>query len=157
MKRLLMPEEQPVCLALDTASDIAGVAIVEHGVMLGEVTWQARQSHSRQLLPSVDWLLGQVARSKEQVGSIFVCTGPGSYAGMRVGISTAKALSFALDASVIGIGRLAAEALPIVEATGTRVVPVQAAGRAELAWAAYAPGSRGMVEVEPPQLAALGT
>ena len=152
-----MAEERPVCLSFDTASDVAGVAIVEHGVMLGEVTWQARQSHSRQLLPAVDWLLGQVGRAKEQVGSIFVCTGPGSYAGMRVGISTAKALSFALGTSIIGVGRLAAEALPIVEATGARVVPVQAAGRAELAWAAYTPGDGGMVEVEVPQLAPVGT
>ena len=152
-----MAEERPVCLAMDTASDTAGVAIVEHGVLLGEVTWQARQSHSRQLLPAVDWLLGQVGRTKEQLGSIFVCTGPGSYAGMRVGISTAKALSFALGTSVIGIGRLAAEALPIVEATGARVVSVQAAGRAELAWAAYTQGDGGMVEVEAPQLAPVGT
>src|SRR5688572_21362657 len=154
--RVWMPE-RPVCLAIDTASDIAGVAVMEHGVMLGEVTWQARQSHSRQLLPAVDWLLGQVGRTKEQAGSIFVCTGPGSYAGMRVGISTAKALSFALGTTIIGIGRLAAEALPIVEATGARVVPVQAAGRAELAWAAYTPGEGGMVEVEAPQLAAMDT
>jgi tRNA threonylcarbamoyladenosine biosynthesis protein TsaB len=152
-----MPEERHVCLAIDTASDTAGIAIVEHGAILGEVTWQARQSHSRQLLPAVDWLLGQVGRSKEQVGAIFVCTGPGSYAGMRVGISTAKALSFALGTSVIGIGRLAAEALPIVEATGARVVPVQAAGRAELAWAAYAPRAGDMLEVEAPQLAPVDT
>lgn len=148
-----MPDPRPVCLAIDTASDIAGVAIFEDGVLLGEATWRTRQSHSRQLLPSVDWLLGQVERTKEQIGAIFVCTGPGSYAGMRVGISTAKALSFALGTSVIGIGRLAAEALPLVEATGARVVPVQAAGRAELAWAAYSPGEAGIIEVKAPQLA----
>jgi tRNA threonylcarbamoyladenosine biosynthesis protein TsaB len=150
-----MPDERNVCLAIDTASDTAGVAVMDAGTILGEITWHARQSHSRQLLPSIDWLLGQVERTKEQVGSIFVCTGPGSYAGMRVGISTAKALSFALGTSIIGIGRLAAEALPIVQATGTRVVPLQAAGRAELAWAAYAPGEGGIAEVAPPQLAAV--
>jgi tRNA threonylcarbamoyladenosine biosynthesis protein TsaB len=150
-----MAEARPVCLAIDTASDVAGVAILEDGGLLGEVTWRARQSHSRQLLPSVDWLLGQVDRTKEQIGSIFVCVGPGSYAGMRVGISTAKALSFALGTSIIGVGRLAAEALPVVEATGARVVPLQAAGRAELAWAAYAPGEGGMVELDPPQLSGL--
>lgn len=152
-----MPEVRPVCLAIDTASDIAGVAIIEEGVMLGEATWRTRQSHSRQLLPSVNWLLGQAERTKEQIGSIFVCTGPGSYAGMRVGISTAKTLSFALGTSIVGIGRLAAEALPLVEATGARVVPLQAAGRAELAWAAYSPGERGIVEVAAPQLAPVAT
>src|SRR5688500_13385932 len=109
--RVRMPEERPVCLALDTASDIAGVAIVEHGVLLGEVTWQARQSHSRQLLPAVDWLLGQVARSKEQIGSILVCTGPGSYAGMRVGMRTGRGVSSALAAAASAFGRSAGEPL----------------------------------------------
>ena len=148
-----MPDERSLCLSIDTASDTAGIALLEGGALLGEITWHARQSHSRQLLPAVDWVLKHVDRTKEQIGSIFVCVGPGSYAGMRVGISTAKALSFAMGTSIIGVGRLEAEALPLVEATGARVVPVQAAGRAELAWAAYVPGENSIAEVAPPQLA----
>jgi tRNA threonylcarbamoyl adenosine modification protein YeaZ len=126
-----------LCLAIDTASDIAGVALFEEGEMLAETTWRTRQSHSRQLLPAVDWLLGHIGRSKQDVTSIAVCLGPGSYAGMRVGISTAKALAYALEVPLVGIGRLAADALPLAEATLSRVIAVQAAGRAELAYAAY--------------------
>ncbi len=149
-----MPDDRPLTLAIDTTSDFAGVALMQEDGLLGEVTWYAYQSHSRQLLPAFDWLLGQVHRDKSQVGAIVVCLGPGSYAGMRVGLSSAKALAYALDAKLTGVGRLAAEALPIAEASGRRVVPVQAAGRAELAWAAYRYDDDALVEEEPPQLIA---
>jgi tRNA threonylcarbamoyl adenosine modification protein YeaZ len=139
-------------VAMDTASDIAGVAVTEGGVLLGEVTWYARQSHSRQLLPALDWLLAHSGRNKEQVSGLAVCLGPGSYAGMRVGLSTAKALAYALDVPIVGVGRLEAEALPLVEATGGRVVPIQAAGRAELAWALYDQHDGKLVELAAPRL-----
>ena len=139
-------------VAIDTASDVAGVALCENAALLGEVTWQSHQSHSRQLLPALDWLLGHVGREKQQIGAVCVCLGPGSYAGMRVGLSTAKAFAFGLGASLTGVGRLEAEALPIAEATGGRVVPLQAAGRAELAWAAYRAVEDVLQEIEPPQL-----
>jgi tRNA threonylcarbamoyladenosine biosynthesis protein TsaB len=129
--------DEGLLLAVDTASDVAGVAVMEDERLLGEVTWYAHQSHSRQLLPAIDWLLGHVGREKTEISRVGVCLGPGSYAGMRVGISTAKALAFGLGVSLTGIGRLAADALPIAETTGGRVVAIQAAGRAELAFAAY--------------------
>lgn len=147
-----MPTDRSLTLAIDTTSDIAGVALMQDGALLGEVTWYAHQSHSRQLLPALDWLLGHVEREKSQIGAIAVCLGPGSYAGMRVGLSSAKALAYGLDVPLAGVGRLAAEALPVAEASGGRVVPVQAAGRAELAWAAYRCNDGELIEVEPPQL-----
>ncbi len=147
-----MPADRPLMLAIDTTSDLAGVVLLQDDALLGEVTWKAHQSHSRQLLPALDWLLGHVDRDKSQFGGIVVCLGPGSYAGMRVGLSSAKGLALALDVPLVGIGRLAAEALTVVEATGGRVVPVQVAGRAELAWAAYEFQAGEFVEAEPPQL-----
>jgi tRNA threonylcarbamoyl adenosine modification protein YeaZ len=124
-------------VAIDTTSDVAGVALFEEQLLLGEVTWRAHQSHSRDLLPTLDWLLGRAQRAKADIGAIVVCLGPGSYAGMRVGISTAKALAYGLGAQIVGVGRLAADAYPIAAVSAGRVVPVQAAGRAELAWAVY--------------------
>jgi tRNA threonylcarbamoyl adenosine modification protein YeaZ len=142
-------------LAIDTTSDDAGIALFEARKLLAETTWHARQSHSRQLLPAVDWLLGHVDRSKQDLTGLAVCLGPGSYAGMRVGLSTAKTLAYALDVPLAGVGRLAADALPIAEATGARTVALQVAGRAELAFAAYRRAEDGLEEVIAPGLGSL--
>ena len=64
-----MPDERSLCLSIDTASDTAGIALLESGALLGEITWHARQSHSRQLLPAVDWVLKHVDRTKEHLSS----------------------------------------------------------------------------------------
>jgi tRNA threonylcarbamoyl adenosine modification protein YeaZ len=143
-----------LCLAIDTASDVAGIALFENGDLLAETTWRTRQSHSRQLLPAIDWLLRHLDRGKGDLAALAVCIGPGSYAGMRVGLSTAKALAYALDLPLVGIGRLAADALPIAEVTRGRVIAVQAAGRAELAFAAYRAGEHGPEELIAPGLGA---
>jgi tRNA threonylcarbamoyl adenosine modification protein YeaZ len=127
-----------LAVAIDTASEIAGVGLSEDGVLLAETTWRTRQAHSRELLPGLEWLLTRAGRSKEQIEAVFVCLGPGSYAGLRVGLSTAKALAFALEIPIVGVGRLAADAFFPALAAESRVIAVQAAGRAELAWAAYA-------------------
>ena len=146
-----MPERN-LAVAIDTASDLAGVALTAEGALLGAVTWRTRQNQSRELLPALDWLLGRQGRGKEEIGAVFVCLGPGSYAGLRVGVSTAKALAFALDASLAGVGRLEADAEPLVAAAQGRVVAVHAAGRAELAWAAYGRGDDRPQELVAPRL-----
>lgn len=145
-------DDRRLGVALDTASDIAGVALTEDGDLLAEVSWRTHRNHSRELLPAFDWLLSRHGRRKEEIAAIFVCTGPGSYAGLRVGVSTAKALAYALDTPIVGIGRLAADALPLVGAARGRIIAVHAAGRAELAWAAYQRDGEDVLEVGGPRL-----
>jgi tRNA threonylcarbamoyl adenosine modification protein YeaZ len=137
-------------LSLDTASDIASVAVSRQGALLAELTWQCGRDHSRQLLPAVDGLLGRLAASKEGLAAVFVCTGPGAYAGLRAGISTAKGLAFALELPLVGLGRLEIEAYAFA-AAALPVVAVHRAGRDELAWAAYAADPH-WHELSPPRL-----
>jgi tRNA threonylcarbamoyladenosine biosynthesis protein TsaB len=146
-------ESRTLTVAIDTTADIAGVALFDADALVSELTWYSRQSHSRDLLPGLDWLLERARRSKDDIAGIVVCTGPGSYAGMRVGVSTAKALAFGLGASLAGVDRLAADALSFAGASKGRSVSVHAAGRAELAWAAYeADDTGGIREVIAPAL-----
>ncbi len=142
-------------VAIDTTADVAGVALFDGDLMLSELTWYSRQSHSRDLLPALEWLLQRSGRKRTDVQGISVCLGPGSYAGMRVGISTAKALAYGLGAALVGIGRLEADALSFVGAAAGRVVPLHAAGRAEIAWAGYEADGAGLREVASPRLTPL--
>ena len=127
-------------LSIDTASAMASIALSRQGRLVAEYTWGCGRDHSRQLLPAVVALLARQSASKEALAAVFVCTGPGSYAGVRTGMATAKGLAFALEVPLAGVGRLEIEAYAFA-ATGLPVAAVHRAGRGELAWAAYAAGT----------------
>jgi tRNA threonylcarbamoyladenosine biosynthesis protein TsaB len=127
----------PLIATIDTASDMPGVALCDGPELIGVASWRTKMGHSREVLPTLDWLLQRHNRDKSQLDAIAVDLGPGGYAGLRVGLSTAKALAYGLEARLVGIGRLPADAWPLAQATQGRVVPVQVAGRAELAFGVY--------------------
>lgn len=126
-------------LSIDTASEVASVALSQEGALLAEITWRCRRNHTAELLPTIDRLLAQAGASKDDIEAVFVCTGPGMYTGLRVGVSTAKGLAYALGLPVVGVGRLELDAYPHAAFPGP-VVAVHRAGRGELAWAAYRAG-----------------
>ncbi len=123
-------------LSIDTASAMASIALSREGALIAEQTWECGRDHSRQLLPAIDAVLARHGLSKEELTAIFVSIGPGSYAGVRSGMSTAKGLAFALALPIVGVGRLEIEAYTFAS-TGAPVVAVHRAGRSDLAWAAY--------------------
>lgn len=123
-------------LSIDTASDMASIALSDEGRVVAEMTWHCRRNHSVELLPSIDRLLSQAKAEKGDLEAVFVCTGPGGYTGLRVGLSTAKGLAYARRLPMVGVGRLELDAYPHEAFPGT-VVAVHRAGRGDLAWAAY--------------------
>ncbi len=145
---------EPLELSIDTASSIASIALSREDALVAEETWDCGRDHSRQLLPAIDALLARRARTKEEFTAIFVCIGPGSYAGVRAGMSTAKGLAFALGIPIVGVGRLEIEAYAFA-ATGLPIVAVHRAGRGDVAWAAYQGDP--WREISSPQLSPLET
>jgi len=138
-------------LSIDTASDWASVALSHEGRLVGEITWHCHREHSTQLMPMVETLLSRLRVGKSELSAVFVCTGPGSYAALRVGVSTAKGLAFALDIPVVGVGRLEVEAYQYA-ACGRLVCALHRAGRGEIAWAVYEGPKAEWREVAPPRL-----
>jgi len=127
---------KPVQLAIDTATDIASLAIIQEGEILAELTWRCGQNHSVELLPRLSRLLEQNDIDFQSISAIIVALGPGSYNGLRVGVSTAKGLAFSLGVPMVGIGTL--EAIAYSHAvTGLTVCPILGAGRGEFAAAIY--------------------
>ena len=136
-------------LSIDTASEIASVALSREGALEAEVSWRCRRNHTVELLSTIDRLLAQMGATKEDLAAVFVCTGPGMYTGLRVGVSTAQGLAYALRLPVVGIGRLELDAYQHAAFPG-RIVAVHRAGRGELAWAAFR--SRPWRQVTAPRL-----
>ncbi|MFC2072828.1 tRNA (adenosine(37)-N6)-threonylcarbamoyltransferase complex dimerization subunit type 1 TsaB [Chloroflexota bacterium] len=123
-------------LAIDTSTDTASLALVQDGEVLAELTWRCGQNHSTQLLPQLSHLLNQTELSLQSADCIIVARGPGSYNGLRVGISTAKGLAFSLGIPIIGVSTLEVEAYQHAE-RGLPICPIFNAGREEIAAAMY--------------------
>ena len=138
-------------LTIDTASDMASVALSREGALEVELTWRCPRNHSRELLPAVQHLMQRSGVGKGELTAVFVCIGPGSYTGLRVGIASAKGLAFALGLPIVGVGRLEADAYQHADFAGA-IYAVHRAGRGELAWAVYRSAPAGWREVLPPRL-----
>ena len=93
-------------LAIDTSTDTAGIALARDREVLAELTWHCGQNHTTQLLPQIAHLLNQTGIDLKSISGIIVARGPGSFNGLRVGISTAKGLAFSLGVPIIGISTL---------------------------------------------------
>jgi len=123
-------------LAIDTSSGTASVALSHNGEVLTSLTWQTARNHTIQLLPNLVCLLQQAKVELDSIEAITVAKGPGSFNGLRVGISTAKGLAFALNIPLLGVNTLEAEAYPFAF-TGLPLRPIHKAGREEIATALY--------------------
>jgi tRNA threonylcarbamoyladenosine biosynthesis protein TsaB len=140
-------------LSIEAASDDVGVALSVDGVVALMATWETHQNHSVELLPNVDRLLTEAGRDKSDIAAVFVDIGPGGYAGLRVGVSVAKALAHARSVPLVGVGRLELDALSVAaEAGARRIFAVHRAGRGEVAWAAYRGNAGTWAEELPPRI-----
>jgi tRNA threonylcarbamoyladenosine biosynthesis protein TsaB len=102
-------------------------------------------------MPMVETLLSRLRIDKSELTAVFVCTGPGSYAALRIGVSTAKGLAFALGIPIVGVGRLEIEAYQYA-ACGTPVCALHRAGRGEVAWAVYRGPKAAWREIAAPRM-----
>jgi tRNA threonylcarbamoyladenosine biosynthesis protein TsaB len=123
-------------LAIDTTSDWGGVALYHHQGLLAEACWQIGRGHSAQILPMIHQLLANTATSVDDLTGVAVALGPGSWSGLRVGISLAKGIALAANLPVLGVSSLDTLAYPH-QRTGRSVVAVLRLGRDRFAVAEY--------------------
>lgn len=123
-------------LAIDTSTEICSLAVAEQGEVVAEMTWRCGQNHTVALLPGLIQLLHQTKVEITDLDGIIVAKGPGSFNGLRVGISTAKGLAYALKIPLIAISTLKVAALPFIF-TNLPVCPLHNAGRGEVATALF--------------------
>ncbi len=90
-------------LAIETSSLVSSVALLHRNVLRAEVTVQARLTHSEQLMPHIADMLQKAAVRKDGIDGVAVSVGPGSFTGLRIGLATAKGLSFAWGVPLVGV------------------------------------------------------
>ena len=93
-------------LAYDTSSDVLSVALFEGCKMIEDFHATLFTRHSSVLVPTIEKLMRKCRWKAEAIGCIAVGLGPGSFTGLRVGITTAKVLSFVTGAKLVGVPSL---------------------------------------------------
>lgn len=124
-------------LALETATLAGGAAIVDdNSGLIGEVRIDVKIAHSERLMPSVEWLLKSSGLAIEEIDAFAVSIGPGSFTGLRIGLSTVKGFAYATGKPIVPVPTLDvfARALPFCSHT---ICPLLDARKSEVYAALY--------------------
>ena len=111
-----------ILLAVDTSSALATAALFSDGACLLELEADKTKKHAETIAPLVDELLAKAGVSMEQIDRFAVDIGPGSFTGVRIGVSLINAMAFALSKPVVPVDALFA----LCTASGEREKPVAA-------------------------------
>jgi tRNA threonylcarbamoyladenosine biosynthesis protein TsaB len=123
-------------LAVDTATSSCSVAITDDDQLLSEITLVSGETHSRHLASLIEVLMQTAGLALEQIEGFAVTRGPGSFTGLRIGISTVKGLAVAGDRPMAGVSTLEALAWQ-VGPTDHMICPMIDARRSEVYAAFY--------------------
>jgi tRNA threonylcarbamoyladenosine biosynthesis protein TsaB len=105
-----------VVVALETATPCCSVAVTDtEGALLAEVVAPAGPAHARRLLPDLHYALHVAGAAAEDIETVVVGLGPGTFTGLRIGVATARALAQAGDARLVGVPSLEALAWALAE------------------------------------------
>lgn len=134
-------------LAVDTCTASCSVAVASDTSLLAELTITRAETHSKHLLAMVREVLHWAEVKVKALDLLAVTRGPGSFTGLRIGISTVKALALALGKPVVGVSSLAALVAGRVGTSGL-VVPLIDARRREVYCSRYLVKGTTMTELD---------
>lgn len=132
-------------LAIDTSNLVLSIALLDDLRVLGEWTTNLNKNHSIRMMDSISMLLDELDVEPGQLDAIAVAQGPGSYTGVRIGVSTAKTLAWSLSIPVVGVSSLQAVAMNALGYDGP-IIPLFDARRGQVYTGLFR--SKGMTTVE---------
>lgn len=110
-------------LLIDTSNQPMSIALIQNGNVIDEINSNEKVNHSVQLLPNIQKLFNDNDINKKELNRIIVAKGPGSYTGVRIGVTVAKTLAYALKTELYGVSSLAALAATFKDDFGL-LVPI---------------------------------
>jgi len=135
-------------LAIDTALGASSVAVLDSsgGAPLAFASEAMAKGHAEALLPIVRETVAGLEGGFPSLSRIAVTIGPGSFTGIRIGLSAARAFGLALNVRVIGVSTLSAYAAPLIAGLEGDIVAVAIDARhGNVFFQAFAPGGRTLV------------
>jgi tRNA threonylcarbamoyladenosine biosynthesis protein TsaB len=133
-------------LAVDTTGAPGSVALADGADLVAEARFLAQDTHSRVLLPAIEFVLKTAGLEANQVEGFAVVVGPGSFTGLRVGISTVQGLALAAGRPCLGAPGLDILAASVAD-EAPPIVALRDAFRGEVYWATFAGSSVGATKL----------
>lgn len=140
-------------LAIETSGQSGGAALSLGSHPVAEVSMSSMETHSRRLIPSIKWLMDSAGIMMKELECIATSLGPGSFTGLRIGIATARGLSFALKIPLVGIPTFDVVAHNIPPVPGLALCPVVDARKSHVYTTCYLADHAGWNRAMPFQLA----
>jgi len=95
-------------LAIDTSTMLGGIAIMDESLLIAESRLNVRSTHSERLMTEIEHCLKQSGIKISDIDVFAVATGPGSFTGLRIGLSTVKGFSYATGKQIVSVPTLEA-------------------------------------------------
>ena len=100
-------------LALDSTQNFGSIALAKEKRVIYTAYFDIRITHSETLMPAIDYAFQFCNVERRELKEIYVCIGPGSFTGLRIGLATAKGIAFALGIPLFAFSSLELSALPV--------------------------------------------
>ena len=127
-------------LAIDTSGPVCGVAVMKDGAIVYEASAVNRMTHSVNLLPMIDTACQSAGLTAAELDRIAVVSGPGSFTGVRIGVSTVKGLAHAHNTPCVAVDALETMAAGAGAFDGI-ICPIQDARAGQVYGAAFRSGA----------------
>jgi tRNA threonylcarbamoyladenosine biosynthesis protein TsaB len=123
-------------LAIDTATQYTSLALFDGNSLIGEHTWRSDHHHTTQLAPAVHDLMARTGIAMADLSALAVCTGPGSFTGLRIGVALAKGIAGGRGLPLVGVSSMDVLAAGQPQMNGSLVTIVEA-GRGRIITGRY--------------------
>lgn len=137
-------------LGIDSATAVASVAVVTEGMVLAEHMLNNKRAHSVYLLPIIKAVIEEAGVAPDLLAGIAVSSGPGSFTGLRIGMSTAKTLAQVWNLPVVGVSTLDALVYPFGGWGSGFLCPLLVSRKGEVYAALYESSGNGVICREGP-------
>lgn len=131
-------------LALDTSSNVATAAVLDGVKLMGEFTINHKKNHSIGLMPMIGHLLDSLELKPGEIDLFAASSGPGSFTGLRIGVTTVKAMAYAAGKPTVSVPTLDALAYNLITADGL-ICPMLDARNNQVFTAIYRPDGENLV------------
>jgi tRNA threonylcarbamoyladenosine biosynthesis protein TsaB len=138
-----------IILAIDTTTFTGSIALLKDTKLIAEVDIDSSSTYSERLLPAVDFLLRTNQLSIQDMDGFAVSVGPGSFTGIRIGLSTIKSFSYASGKPVAGVSTLKALAEKLRRSQAHLLCPLLDAKKGEIYAALFESKGDKLLEVIP--------